>query len=42
MATVIEFTSPAEEFPLGSVFENLPGVTVELERLIPHETLIIP
>lgn len=42
MATIMEFTSPAEEFPLGSVFENLPGVTVELERLIPHETLIIP
>lgn len=42
MATVMEFTSPAEEFPLGSVFENLPGVTVELERLIPHETFIIP
>lgn len=42
MATVIEFTSPAQEFPLGSVFENLPGVTVELERLIPHHTLIIP
>ncbi|MGQ4554857.1 helix-turn-helix domain-containing protein [Halobellus sp. GM3] len=42
MATVMEFTSPAAEFPLGSVFETLPGVTVELERLIPHETLIIP
>jgi len=42
MATVMDFTSPAEEFPLGSVFEELPGVTVELERLIPHETLIIP
>ena len=42
MATVMEFTSPVEEFPLGSVFENLPGATVELERLIPHETLIIP
>jgi len=42
MATVMEFTSPADEFPLGSVFKDLPGVTVELERLIPHETLIIP
>ena len=42
MATVMEFTSPVAEFPLGSVFENLPGVTVELERLIPHEMLIIP
>lgn len=42
MATVMEFTSPADEFPLGTVFENLPSVTVELERLVPHETLIIP
>ena len=42
MATVMEFTSPVAEFPLGSIFESLPGVTVELERLIPHQTLIIP
>ncbi len=42
MATEMEFTVPAEQFPLGSIFGNLPGVTVELERLIPHETLIIP
>lgn len=42
MATVMEFTSPAGEFPLGTVFENLPAVTVELERLIPHESLTIP
>ncbi|WP_299233000.1 helix-turn-helix domain-containing protein [Natronomonas sp.] len=42
MATVMEFSSPAEEFPLGTVFENVPGVTVELERLVPQETLLIP
>ncbi|TQQ79300.1 bacterio-opsin activator [Halonotius terrestris] len=42
MATVMEFTSPAAEFPLGTVFENLPAVTVELERLIPHQASIIP
>lgn len=42
MATVMEFTSPADEFPLGSVFDTLPDATVELERLIPHEDLIIP
>lgn len=42
MATVMEFRSPADEFPLGTVFENLPGVTVELERLIPHDTRVIP
>lgn len=42
MATVLQFTSPADEFPLGTVFENLPEVSVELERLIPHRELIIP
>ena len=42
MATVMEFTSPAAEFPLGTIFENIPEVTVELERLVPHDTLIIP
>ena len=42
MATVMEFSLPVEEFPLGSVFDVLPGVTVELERLIPHETHVIP
>ena len=42
MATEMEFTIPAAAFPLGSVFENLPEVTIELERLIPHETLAIP
>jgi len=41
MSTVMKFISPVDEFPLGSVFEDLPGVEVELERLIPHETLII-
>jgi predicted DNA binding protein len=42
MATVAEFTSPADAFPLGSVFETLPAVTVELERLVPREALVIP
>lgn len=42
MATVMELTSPAAEFPLGSVFESHPDVTVELERLLPHDTLVIP
>ena len=42
MATKMEFTVPAAEFPLGSIFETLPGATVELERLIPQETRTIP
>ena len=42
MATIIEFATPADEFPLGSIFEDRPEITVELERLIPHANLIIP
>lgn len=42
MATVMEFSTPTDEFPLGSVFETLPGVTVELERVVPHERLTVP
>lgn len=42
MATVMEFTVPAAEFPLGSVFERLPGVTVELERIVPQASRLIP
>ena len=38
----MEFASPADEFPLGTVFGNLPEVTVELERIIPHDHLVIP
>jgi Predicted DNA binding protein len=42
MATVVEFGSSADAFPLGSVFETLPEAAVELERLVTHETHIIP
>ncbi|WP_408960752.1 helix-turn-helix domain-containing protein [Natrinema sp. 74] len=42
MATILEFTLPADEFPLGSVFETLPDVTVTMERLLPQASLIVP
>lgn len=42
MATVLEFESPVAEFPLGTIFENLPDVTVAMERLIPQEDHIVP
>jgi len=42
MATEMEFTSPADEFPLGTIFKNFPGVTIELERLVPHEQMVVP
>ena len=42
MVTEMEFTVPAGEFPLGSIFESMPEVTVELERLVPQGSRTIP
>ncbi|RDI71870.1 helix-turn-helix domain-containing protein [Halopelagius longus] len=42
MATEATFTVPSNKFPLGTVFERLPGVTVELERIIPARDVVIP
>ncbi|WP_436911384.1 helix-turn-helix domain-containing protein [Halosimplex marinum] len=42
MATEATFTVPSDQFPLGSVFAQLPGVTVELERIIPSRDVVIP
>lgn len=42
MATVAEFTLEPEEFPLGTVFEELPDATVELESIIPDANGDIP
>lgn len=42
MATIATFTIPTEPFPLGNVFTAHPGVTVELERVIPTNKAIIP
>lgn len=42
MATEATFTIPADEFPLGTIFEELPDVTVELERIIPAQDVVIP
>lgn len=42
MATEATFTIPADQFPLGTLFEQLPGVEVELERIIPAQDVVIP
>lgn len=42
MATEATFTIPSDQFPLGSVFEQFPDVTVELERIIPAQDVVIP
>jgi len=42
MATIAEFNFSADEFPLGHVFEALPEVTIEIERVIPTNRVILP
>jgi predicted DNA binding protein len=42
MATVAEFTLPAQEFALGTVFAELPDVTIQLERIIPDANGVVP
>ncbi len=42
MVTEATFTVPADQFPLGTVFQHLPDVSVTLERIIPAQDVIIP
>lgn len=42
MATEATFTVESDEFPLGTVFEQLPAVTVKLERVVPGPRVVIP
>jgi HAMP domain-containing protein len=42
MSTVAEFSIPADDFPLGHVFETLSDVTIEIERVVPTNEAILP
>lgn len=42
MATEATITVPSGTFPLGTVFETLPGVEVEIERIVPDVDVVIP
>jgi len=42
MPTVAEFTIPAPDFPLGETFQRLPAVTIELERVVPTDSGVVP
>jgi predicted DNA binding protein len=42
MATIAEFTIPSNAFPLGTIFEDYPNVHVELERVVPTNSALIP
>lgn len=42
MATVAEFTMPPETFLLGAVFETHPDAVVEIERVVPTGSTVMP
>ena len=42
MASEATFTVPSDQFPLGTIFYELPGVTIKLERIIPAQDVVIP
>ncbi|TYL38380.1 bacterio-opsin activator [Natronococcus pandeyae] len=42
MATEATFTVPSDQFPLGTVFEQLPDAKVTLERIIPSRDVVVP
>jgi hypothetical protein len=42
MATIAEFTIPANDFGLGRVFEHLRDAAIELERVVPTAEHILP
>lgn len=42
MAIEASFTIRQEDFPLGAVFEQLTGVTIELDRVVPTGEAVVP
>ena len=42
MATLVEFSVSADDFPFGTLFASVPGVTVELERIVPTTESLFP
>lgn len=42
MATIAEFTVESEAFPLGYLFEHIPDITIELDRIVPTNEALIP
>lgn len=42
MTSIAEFTLSPEDFPLGRVFEDSPGVTLELDRVVPAGDTVLP
>lgn len=42
MVVIADFEVPADQFPLGRLFEAFPGIEIELERVIPISSRVIP
>lgn len=42
MVSIAEFTLAPAGFPLGRVFETKPGVTLELDRVVPSSDTVMP
>jgi len=42
MVSIAEFRLAADAFPLGTVFTDLPDVTVHLERVVPGTDRVVP
>lgn len=42
MAIEASFTVPRDDFPMGVVFEKLSGATVELDRVVPTASAVVP
>ncbi|WP_440770182.1 bacterio-opsin activator domain-containing protein, partial [Natronorubrum sp. DTA28] len=42
MSVILEFTVENDQFSLGQVFSGLPEMSLELERIVPTGTGIMP
>lgn len=42
MSVILEFTIESEEFTLGQVLSGLPGMHLEIERIVPTGTQVMP
>lgn len=42
MTSIAEFTLAASDFPLGTVLESRPAVTMELDRVVPSGDTVMP
>lgn len=42
MTLIAEFTVSTDDFPLGKLFESLPNVSIQLDRIVPTNNAIMP